>query len=143
MRGLGRALYVSVYLCSRNSNNVMESSCHGNSMTKAWCVFIVGCRLTWKYNSMVLSIFSTENFMIILPDFIHRSWVSLTNSMFCWKDVSHLHPFSMAPSFTEACGPNLVHRWVTDAVVPESGRGRGCTESTGNSKETSWVGLEK
>lgn len=94
MRGLRKALYVSVDLCSRNNNDVMKSSFHGNSMTKAQCVFIVGCRLTWKHNSMVLSISSTENFMIILPDFIHSSWVSLTNSTFCWKDMSHLHPVS-------------------------------------------------
>lgn len=35
---------VSVYLCDENNNDVMNSSFLGNSMTKAYCVFIVGCR---------------------------------------------------------------------------------------------------
>ena len=37
---------VSVYLCDGNNNDVMNSSFLGNSVTKAYCVFIVGCRLT-------------------------------------------------------------------------------------------------
>lgn len=56
-----------VCLCDGNNNDVMNSSFLGNSMTKAYCVFLVGYGPIWKYNSMMLSIFSTKKFKIVLP----------------------------------------------------------------------------
>lgn len=46
MREFGKtALYVSACLCNGKNNDVMNSSFLGNSITKVYCVCIIGCGL--------------------------------------------------------------------------------------------------